>query len=197
MLNNFTMPSSVEETYTANLREIILLHDRWTMFRQLFVEEQTIKLLWRSAHSFFYLCHYAFLHETILNICRLTDPAKTGKCDNISLKRLVEEVKTQLPKDSHSHDLDKLWSEADSATSFARQSRNKLLAHSDLETYRNLLNHTLEEVTRDKVGKALGAIAAVINEVEKIYSLQTIDFKGRVIEGDANALLSLLLKADM
>ena len=193
------MSSDVEEAYNANKREIIYLYDYWSMFRQLFVEEQTIALLWRSAPSFFYLCHYAFLHQTILNICRLTDPAKSGSHVNISLGRLVNKVKEQLlekEKDGSTDEIDQLWKDVGTATKFARETRNKLLAHSDLETYRTLLDPNMEEVTREKIGAALKTIVAVINKVENMYSLAESDFSIRVVEGDANALIARLLKAD-
>src|SRR4051812_25767020 len=87
------IPPNVEMEYKILWTEVIRLHARWMIFLQLYGDPGSVDLLNRSAPGFFYYCQDALIDAVFTSICRLTDPASTGRKANLSLKHLIDEMK--------------------------------------------------------------------------------------------------------
>ena len=73
--------------------EVIDLHLRWTIYRQLYAtSEEKINLLNASGSNVFYLLQFLLLDDCALRLSKLTDPARQGKFVNLSVLKLIETV---------------------------------------------------------------------------------------------------------
>jgi hypothetical protein len=73
--------------------EVTWLHARWKLYRQLFAESPSrIDMLNECAAAIFYVIQDVLLGEVQVMLSKLTDPASSGKYDNLSLERLQIEV---------------------------------------------------------------------------------------------------------
>jgi hypothetical protein len=83
------MTTTFGEEYAAIHDEVATLHWSWQNFRELYVNSPTdFEVFNGIVPGFAYLAHFVLLNSVILAICRLTDPAQTGKFSNLSFGRL-------------------------------------------------------------------------------------------------------------
>ena len=87
------MPESMKDLFSELKNEILWLHARWKIYRQLFAHSaRRIDLLNQSARVFFIIVHTTLLDEIQISFGKITDPALTGKHENLSLDQLQERV---------------------------------------------------------------------------------------------------------
>ena len=128
-----SMPPELAEVYGELWQDVVWVHDKWNIFLQLYSDKEAIDLLNKTAPSFFYICQYVLLDDTMMAICRLTDPAQTGRKTNLSLQRLVDTVDDATYPDLKSNIVNVLAT-MQSKFEFARDHRNRRIAHAGLQT---------------------------------------------------------------
>ena len=146
--------------------ECAWLHVKWGEFVVLFgTNPERIDLLNNAAGGFFRIVQDALWENVLLHIARLTDrPNTTGKA-NLTLKRLPQLVSQELKLD-----VEKRLSEVEQKAKFARDWRNRHIAHSDLALSlreKNLI--PLASASRKHVRDVLEAIVTLLNTVESHY----------------------------
>jgi hypothetical protein len=128
------IPQAIDEIFQELKKEITWLHGRWKIYRQLFGHsEKRIELINECASTFFYIIQDVLLGEIQVTLSKLTDRARFGEHDNLSLEQLQLRVETQGEK-SLSAALRKLLDDLHNKCQPFRLRRNKLLAHLDLAT---------------------------------------------------------------
>jgi hypothetical protein len=146
------------------------LHMYWKIYRQLFAHsEQRISLLNETGPMVFYVFQHLLLDEVTLSICRLTDPATTGKRENHSLERLVVGVQEK----ELSEKLEPILKAVRDLAQPFRDRRNRAIAHSDLETKLKLETNPLPGISREMVEKTLEQIRALMNAYDLRYFKNT------------------------
>ncbi|HVS80322.1 MAG TPA: hypothetical protein VHE60_01140 [Pyrinomonadaceae bacterium] len=71
--------------------DVLWVHAKWTIYRQLFAtSEERISLLNDFAPDFFQIVHDSVLHDIVLTMGRLTDPAETGDKENLTFEQLIK-----------------------------------------------------------------------------------------------------------
>lgn len=84
-----TIPIPVAEVYEELKNEVTWLHGRWIIYGQLFGKsERRIEMLNDCASAFFFIVQNVLLGEVQVALSKLTDPATTGKHENLSLEQL-------------------------------------------------------------------------------------------------------------
>jgi len=177
-------------------KEVDWLHDKWSMFRELFSKSpERLDLLNTVASNFFYSLHKLLFEDAMLHLCRLTDPAETrirvGKKitvrKNLTVMGLADAISDPVLKARVGTDA----KHAKKDCEFARELRNQQLAHTDLETFRN--GGSGLRVLSKHVEDAIKSIRAPLNSIEEHYgrppSLSITDPWG------AKALIQYLEKA--
>ncbi len=163
--------------------ELSWLHIKWAQYRELFgADPAHIALLNETAPFFFGFIQTTLFEDVLLAITRLTDPPGTKGQTNLSLRSLVPLLKPGKLREELQHLLDKL----DAKAAFARDWRNRRLAHRDLATYRDEHPRTLAPATRQAVESALSAIRAVLNVLENHFLDGPVAYE-LSIEGPGNA----------
>ncbi|MBU6509764.1 MAG: hypothetical protein KGQ73_06225 [Gammaproteobacteria bacterium] len=149
--------------------DVSQLHMYWKIYHQLYAHsEQRIALLNETGPMVFYVLQHLLLDEVTLAICRLTDPAMTGKKANHSLERLVAGEDKDL-----SNKLQSIMTKVQYFAKPFRDRRNQAIAHSDLERKQRLETDPLPGISREMVEKTLEQIRVLMNTYNLHYFRNT------------------------
>jgi len=173
------------------VEECNLLHLEWAEYVELFGSSpERIDLLNQSAGGFFCMLQDCLWENALLHIARLTDKSasygKRGK-ENVSILALPPLVDSAIrPR------LDALIGAAETECKFARDWRNRRIAHRDLELALGGCATPLEAASRASVKQALASIAGVLNALELHYLGMEIAYDSIHSHVGAKALLYVL-----
>lgn len=163
-MTNDSIPLDINEVYEPLFHDVCHLHRKWKLYCQLYASsESVVDLLSNSAPGFFRISHDLLVDDLLLSISRLTDQKQTLGKSNLTLDRLVHSVDTKKYQQLR-QDVERLFSDARVKSGFAKDQRNKRIAHSDLST--KLQASLLSSFTRANIEDALKAIRTVMNAVE-------------------------------
>src|SRR3989339_1713674 len=89
------MNTNVKKTYLGIRQQLHNLQHSYYASKKLFQNKKTIRLINKSkTMGFFkYYCRNLCLHDVIAGISRLTDRTQTFGKDNLTTKKLIEELK--------------------------------------------------------------------------------------------------------
>lgn len=187
-----TIPSEIDEIYEALKTEITWMHGRWIVYRQLFAEsEKRIDLLNESASTFFYIIQDVLLGEIQVSLSKLTDPASSGKFDNLSLEQLQARVEAK-GQQKLAVQLRQLLDDLQSKSKPFRAWRNKQLAHLDLKTAMKSSLNPLPGISRQMIEEALSSVRDYMNEIEGHYHDSTFGYEHFMMLTDGEALVAKL-----
>jgi len=186
------MGKPLGELYFALRNELAWLHIKWKDFVTLFADKDAVNLLNDAALGFFRRVQDMMWEDTLLHLCRLTDPPKSARKDTLTIRQLPQMVTDA----ALSKLLQELADDACDKTKFARDWRNRRLAHKELPPLDGSPSAPLATATRQHVDEALLAITSAVNCVEHHY-LKCPVLYHYVIEGlgGVEALLHHLRKS--
>ncbi len=172
--------------YHALHNEVTWLHAKWLEYRKLYAHSQErIDLLNGTAAFFFRVVQDVLWEDVLLHIARLTDPPKQGQFENLTLRRLPEAVPDQCLAD----ELRNLVDDALDRSQFARQRRNKHLAHRDLSLAIDGKATPLPGVSRQQVEEALSCFRSILNRLHVSYLDEEVAYEYFLANEDGNALV--------
>lgn len=187
--NIAVMGDEVGAIYSALWQEVGWIHRKWADYVALFgTKPERLELLNRAAPSFFRYVQDSIWEDVLLHLARLTDPPKSAGKRNLSLKRLSETV--QEP--SLRARVAELVAVAHEKTEFARDWRNRRLAHRDLDLALGTEAEPLAGASRLAVKEALRAVADVLNAAAAHYLDSTTMFELGFDGADAIGLLHVI-----
>jgi hypothetical protein len=176
---NGTMPQEVAETYNHLRNQLILRHCRWAIYRQLFgTDPERIDLLNRFGGVAFGTIQRVMEDETVLALCRMSDPAAHGRGrnarDNCTFARLVSLVtsgaatKEELELKAR---LEALLADIDRIDASMEALRNRVLAHLDLATFNHMAAGGVGPTrpNRGNVEEFLATARNLLNTVQRHY----------------------------
>lgn len=154
------------ETYHALWQELGWLQAVWSEYCELFgTSEQRVALLNESASFFFQVVQRSVWHEVLLRLCRMTDPPQSVGKDNLTVMRLA----SICPNQAMAPRIEELAERAKLATGFARDWRNRKLAHADLALAIGGAATPLLGASRKQVADAITAIHGVLNTIGREF----------------------------
>jgi hypothetical protein len=171
-------------------KELSWLHVKWEEFRTLYgTSEKEIALMNAVAPNFFGRLQQILWEDLMLHISRLTDPPKSAGRDNLSLRRLPMLVGDPGLKVK----VEGLVAAAVTRSDFARDWRNRYLAHSDLLHAENPSLHALAPASRRDVKETLAEISKPVNVLELRFEGSPTSFEHSIpsLQGAA-ALLGFM-----
>lgn len=190
------MDGRYREIFAALKTEIVDLHLRWIIYRQLYAASaEAIELLNKSGSNVFFLLQHLLLDDCALRLSKLTDPAEQGKFANLSVFQLLENI-AETDKGFPRAELEALIGELKARSEKFRKLRNKRIAHADLEHALKVAEDPLPGISRTDVEEALDALRRVMNAVELHYDNSQTLYEETIVayEADGNRLLSVLEK---
>jgi hypothetical protein len=175
--------------FYALYNELSWLHIRWRQYLQLFGEKPSrVDLLNGAAGLFFRDVQDALWEDTLLHVSRITDRPETGGRQNLTIQRLP----ALLTDPAFAAEVQTLVDNAVSRSAFARDWRNRRIAHSDLALAIKEGAKPLAGGSRSTVVEALDTIGAVLNRLEQHFRQSTVFFEGFGHPGDGEALLYVI-----
>lgn len=180
--------------YCALWQEVAWVHAKWSDFVTLFgTKKSRVDLLNAAAPAFCRLVQDSIWENVLLHIARLTDPPATARKQNLTIQRLPSLIK----RPDAAHNVEAKVHVALAACAFARDWRNRHIAHSDLDLKVSDTAKPLEFASRQSVNLALASLSEVVNAVAMEYLDSTSFFDAS--DGDALSLLYVIddgLKAE-
>jgi hypothetical protein len=164
---------SAEEFEASRKRlwdELVMLHDAWDQYETLFGDPQTVRMLNACAGWFFALTQRLLLRETILGISRVTDPAKTGQFENLTLEVLLHDPVLLEHRETEAVLRAAITAAVDAAGPI-RTHRHKYIAHLDHQTATGTADVPLPGLPRGSIGTVVKAI----EDAYQVHSQQVRD----------------------
>lgn len=175
--------------YSALWQEVAWIHSKWAHYVALFgTKPERVELLNKAAPAFFRLVQDTLWENVILHIARLTDsPQSVGK-PNLSIKRVPALVSDLALKTR----IEALVTTCVLSADFARDWRNRHLAHRDLARATAEVADPLLPASRAKVKEVLSNFCDLLNALSQHYLDSTSFFDMSGTPGDAEQLLYVL-----
>jgi hypothetical protein len=158
--------SNLGKVYSALYNEVAWLHIKWNEYQELYgTSPERINLLNSTAPLFFKIVQDTLFEEVLLSLTRLTDPPKSQGKGNLTIKIIPE----LLTEGSFRETLGLLILKAEQDADFARDWRNRHLAHRDVKIALGEEIKPLSLASRKKVGQAIKALADVLCAISQKY----------------------------
>jgi hypothetical protein len=187
--NILKMGQELGDLYSALWQEIAWIHSKWDEYVVLYgTKPERIDLLNRAAPAFFRLIQDVLWEDIVLHIARLTDSPKSLGKPNLSINRLAPLITDA----SLCAKVELLVATCVSASEFAKDWRNKHLAHRDLARAIAEVADPLMPASRAHVVKVLTSLTDLLNSLSLHYFDSTTFFEGTGSLGDAESLLYIL-----
>lgn len=192
MPTKIPMPTEISSVYDELHSEVTWLHGRWICYRQLFAHSpKRIDLLNETASTFFYILQEVLLDEVQVTLSKLTDPARSGMHENLSLEqlqeRLVAHAATSLVATCQLS-LDLLHKQCEPF----RTRRHKTLAHLDLQVALRTPATPLPDVSRQMIEDALLTLRNYLNVIELHFNGSEWGYEHFIMTSDGDALIANL-----
>lgn len=183
------MGEPLGKQFHALWQEIALLHINWREYVTLFgTNEKRIDRLNKSAPAFFRMLQDELWSSILLHIARLVDSPQTAGKANLTVRNFTHLVHEDLKMP-----LAILIGQAVADAAFAREWRNRVIAHRDLSlALQDGAAEALKSTPRSNVDAVLASLAAVMNAVQKHYLDRGTAFDAASRHNGALTLLYLL-----
>lgn len=131
----------------------------WRQFKNLFASnKERVDLLNQAAGSFFARVDSHFLNACISSMCRLTDPVKTGRNENLTINLLPSLIESKELQE----EVALLCKDAFEKSESMRDHRNRRISHNDLAI--SLRERSdLQSINLEKMDAAIEAIFVPLN----------------------------------
>jgi len=187
-----SIPTSIAEVYGPLSTEVTWLHGRWICYRQLFAgSAHRIDLLNECASNFFLIIQDVLIDEVQVCLSKLTDPATTGKHENLSFEQLQARLEKYGDAKLAANNRATLDALQLKAASF-REWRNKQLAHLDLLTAMKSSLNPLPDISLEMVEDALELLRHYLNAIEIHYIGSETGYEHFIMQSDGDALVAIL-----
>jgi hypothetical protein len=189
------IPTEIFATWNFLHGEVVWLHGRWTMYRQLYgTSARRIETLNQLAPTFFGTLQGILLDEVQLTLSRLADPAATGRRRNLTLETLTQEIDS-LPIPELASELSARLNQYRAKCEGIIERRNKRIAHYDLDTQSAASTEALSGVSRQEVEEALAELREFMRTVYQFFEQSYMAYEHFAMHDDANSVLRIACEA--
>jgi hypothetical protein len=166
---------------------------KWQEFETLYAHSaERLQLLNRVAPHFFWQQQATMWEDILLSLARITDPPRSVGRDNLTIQALDQ----IMPGQALAQEVRDLVAVAVSSCGFAKDWRNRRLAHNDLDLKLNQAAAPLAPANRRGVRDALDSIGQVLGRIHRYYYPKSeIVFSPLGTPGGADALIVYLQHA--
>ena len=183
------MGNEIGTVYSALWQEVAWINKKWAQYVELFsTSPERIALLNRAAPSMIRTVQDTLWEDVLLHLARLTDPPKSMGKANLSVRHLA----ALLVGSPINTKAESLAAAALDACEFARDWRNRRLAHRDLDLALGQSVQPFAPASRAAVKASLTALEELLNAVSLHYLDSTTIFDLGPGGADAVSLLYLL-----
>ncbi len=160
------MPEHLGDLYYELYNQAAWIHFKWMDFCRLYARDQeTVDLVNEEAPAFFHNLQRMMWEDVLLHLCRITDPPKSAGKDTLTIRRIA----SLSPDPAVREQIEALTKDAEMKTKFARDWRNRRLAHRELPPSAGGVAEPLGLASREQVDAALASIRDTLNFVERHF----------------------------
>lgn len=168
------------------IKDYLNLRLKWDEFNRLYSDDQkNIEAMNNVAPGFFRMVQDMMIESMIMGLSRMTDDARIGKHQNLSLFQLLCNPYREL--EGRVEEINTLIATARTSVETARHLRDKRTAHRDLVHY-----HSTFTIGYNELRDGIKAIHTVLNQVSIIAWNESIAEYIIPRHGDAERLLAAL-----
>ena len=185
------MGEELGELYTALWQQLTWLHRKWGDYVALFgTKPERLEVLNSVAPDFFGTVQTALWEDALLHLARITDSPRSAGKPNLTFRRLPESIDREPLR----LQVQELLDAALVATDFARDWRNRRIAHRDLSLALARPTEPLKTASRAGVNEALTSLNSVLNAISQSYldSTTMFEFAQDPVPGGATSMLYYL-----
>ena len=192
-----TMPADLAALFSELQNEVISLASEWEDYKHLYGSQEHIDFLNASASAFFSDLQRVQQFSIMLQLSCLTDPPKSAGKDTLTIKRFPSLINDATLLGA----VEGLIQAADVATGFAREWRNRRLAHTELPAaLKGAPAVPLPRAAWHDIEYAIESISAVMDAVQLHYcGSTTLHGAATALSGGVGSLIYFLeigLEAD-
>lgn len=186
------MGSPLGELYDILSNQVTWVHLKWKEHRILFgTSQERIDFLNEAAPAFFAGLQATLWDDVLLHLCRLTDPKRSVGKRNLTIECLPPLISDAALRAK----VEGLLKNVKERTAFAREWRNRRLAHREFPATITADLGSLTPGSRHDVEEALAAIRVVMNCIEVHYMKSPLLYEHSIEElGGVDTLLRCLEK---
>src|SRR5467141_1299313 len=186
-----SMPANVRQPFEVLWQEVVQLHYRWKVFKQLYFDKRRVELLNGHAPGFFGLDQRMWVEAIVLGLARVLDGTK----GSMSLGVLVKRMSTTGPNEIVPQ-LEQQLANLEALGDAIEAHRNGRIAHID-PTYHPLAgNEALPPLEIAKIDHLFDGIADLMNIVGVGVGHGTAAYSMADSLSDGDSLIFALRKAD-
>ncbi|MBC3883780.1 AbiU2 domain-containing protein [Undibacterium griseum] len=175
--------------YSELWQEVGRMYSNWQEYVSLYgTNPGRIALLNNTAGHFFRTVQDGLWERTLLHLSRITDPAQQGKKRNLSIHSLTDAISDIELKSKVTASI----ARASEKCAFARDWRNRFIAHADFDLALDDSAKPLATASRLQVREALEAIEEVLNTVSMAFHNSATRFSDMAILNSGEDLIYLL-----
>ncbi|WP_217494405.1 hypothetical protein [Nibricoccus aquaticus] len=190
------MPKDAGVIYGYLAGEALRTRSKWIFFRQLFMDSDVrTKKLAKAGGLFFGEIQNILVFDLILSIARLTDPASTGKKDNLTLLQLISKL-AQEKQVEITIALRNEYEKVEKLAEAVRAHRHKKVSHFDLVTIVKPESEPLPGLTLRDIRLAIESIEEFLGLVHTHYTGGSFMWSALTTRDDADTLFATLCKAE-
>lgn len=191
------VPDSIREVYETLQSELVWIHGRWKIYRQLFGSNSLrIDLLNETAGTFFSQLQRLWADYVVLEICRLCDPIQTTKSGPENL--VMRQIPNLLDRQEHDdlvRNLIEIQGQIDVAIKPLRVRRNKKIAHNDLGCSLYSKETPIPGVSRKMIEDCLHLLRQYMNATGMYFGEPEMAYEAFAMTSDGELLLYKLKMA--
>jgi len=186
------MGPSLGNLYDILSNQVSWVHLKWQEYRALFgTTQERINFLNEAAPAFFGDLQDMFWNDVLLHLCRLTDPPKSGGKPNLTIACLLPLIEDADMRERANG----LFGLANDRTRFAREWRNRRVAHREFPGAVGADTRSITPGSRQNVEDALAVIRSMMNCIEIHYLKSSVMYEHSIgALGGVDALLRCLEK---
>ncbi len=179
--------------FYALYKEVVWVHAKWKEYRELYgTNGDRIKLLNRTAGFFFKIVQDSLWEDVLMHIARITDPPKSFGKHNLTVQLLPELISEK----ELLSEVNELAKNCVDKSAFAREHRNKRLAHRDLIHATEPSAAPLNGISRAHVEEMLEALRSIMNKIDGHYRDTEVAYDHFIAHSGGEALYFSLKRAE-
>lgn len=187
------MGNNLGKAFSALYKEVVWVHAKWQEYRELFGSDSSrIQLLNRNASFFFKIVQDSLWEDVLLHIARLTDPARSFGRENLSIQMLPVLIEDEALRVEVQAQIARCMKAAE----YAREHRNKRLAHRDLLHATAPEAEPLSGVSRTHIEEMLESLRGLMNLIDLQFRGTTVMYQNFIVNTGARRLLQVLRNAE-
>jgi hypothetical protein len=189
------IPDALSEIWEFLHSEVVWLHGRWIVYRQIFgTNPERIALINEAAPTFFSMVQRVLMNDVQLTIVKLADPANTFGKKNLTLETLTKQCQS-AGFQNLAGTLAESLSEFRSRCQKIKDRRHKDIAHFDLAVQLSNKAEVLPGPSRQEIEDALAALRKFMNVVYGHFESTTMGYEHFSMLSDGNTLIFRLTEA--